>query len=300
MTSLFTILLFSIATLVLSMGVGYLYGRQRSKDERAATMKALLMLLSKTEEITTDVDSRNAELEDVGRSVEKLKASGPMVEVQKKLLEQITVVIQSNRKLEDDLVCAHYMLEEQAQELDRTRCVARTDPLSGIANRLSFDETLSYWLSLSKRKSKRFTLALGDVDHFKWINDTHGHLAGDRVVTHIGNVLREQVRGLDYVARIGGDEFALLLAQADPGKAVDIADRIRKAISSTTFNVGLNSERVAVTLSMGVALSAKDDSSETLLQRADEAMYISKQAGRNCLNWEGQKAEPAEPAEAGV
>ena len=205
MTSLISISLFSVATLVLSMGVGFIFGRQRSKDERAATMKALLMLLSKTEEITTNVDSRNAELENVGRSIEKLKASGPMAEVQTKLLEQITRVIQSNKKLEDDLVCAHYALEEQAQELDRTRRVARTDKLSGIANRLSFDETLSYWLSLSKRESKRFTLALCDVDHFKWINDTHGHLAGDRVVTHIGNVLREQVRELDYVPRIGGD-----------------------------------------------------------------------------------------------
>ncbi|MCH8840810.1 MAG: diguanylate cyclase, partial [Planctomycetes bacterium] len=84
------------------------------------------------------------------------------------------------------------------------------------------------------------------------------------------------------------------------GRAVEIADRIRKAISSTNFNVGLDGERVAITLSMGVALSVQDDSSETLLQRADEALYIAKQAGRNYLHCEGQKAEPAEPAEAGV
>ena len=315
MSSLVYVLLFSSTSVVLSMGVGYIYGRQRSRDERKATMNALIVLLKKTEEMTTDVDSRNAELEDVGRSVEELKVSGPMAEVQKKLLEQITTVIQSNKKLEDDLVCAHYTLEEQAQELDRTRRVARTDSLSGIANRLSFEETLSYWLSLSKRKGKRFTLVLCDVDHFKWINDTHGHLAGDRVVTHIGNVLREQVRGSDYVARIGGDEFALLLAQADPDKAAEISDRIRKAISATNFNVGLEGERIAVTFSMGVALSLEDDSADSLLQRADNGLYASKQAGRNCLNTGELEIEAkakvdaevdantepeAEPAESGV
>ena len=223
-----------------------------------------------------------------------------MAEVQEALLAQIATVIQSNKKLEDDLICAHYTLEKQAQELDRTRRVARTDQLSGIANRRSFDETLSYWLSSSNRKNKHFTLVLCDVDHFKWINDTHGHLAGDRVVTRIGEVLRDQVRGSDFVARIGGDEFALLLAQDNPEIAGEIADRIRSAISARTFDVGHDNERLAVTFSMGVAISVEGDSAETLLHRADQALYTSKQSGRNRLRFADPQTEPeSEPLATG-
>lgn len=292
--SLFYVLLFSVAAVVLSVAVGYIYGRQRSKDERAATMKALLALLKKTEELTDDVDTRNAELEDVGRSVEELNLSGEMADLQQALLRQISSVIESNKKLEDDLVCARYTLEEQAQELDRTRRVARTDSLSGVANRMSFDETLAFWLSSSKRRDTRFTLVMADIDHFKWINDTHGHPAGDRVVTHIGEVLQERVRDSDYVARIGGDEFALLLAQENPALAAEIAERVRAAISSKNFDVGPNGEGVAVTFSMGVALSRDDDTTDSILDRVDKALYLSKQAGRNCLHCAAPEDEPAE------
>ncbi len=292
--SLLYVLLFSVATVVLSLTVGYLYGRQRSKDERAATMNALLVLLKKTEELTDDVDNRNAELEDVGRSVEELQVSGEMADIQQALLRQIAIVIHSNKKLEDDLVCAHYAMEEQAQELDRTRRAARTDPLSGISNRMCFDETLTYWMSSSKRQDKRFTLVLADIDHFKWINDTHGHVAGDRVLTHIGNALQECVRDSDYVARIGGDEFALLFAQDDPTMAGEIAERVRASVSAQNFNVGPNGEGVAVAFSMGVAISRDVDSSESLIERADQALYQAKQSGRNCLHCDVMEAEPAE------
>ena len=297
MPSLLYILLFSIAAVVLSVSVGYIYGRQRSKDERTATMNVLLVVLAKTEELTNDVDSRNAELENVGRSVEKLKVTGKMADVQQALLSQIATVIQSNKTLADDLICANYSLEEQAQELDRTRRLARTDTLSGVANRMSFDETLSFWLSSSNRQTTNFTLVLADVDRFKWINDTHGHVAGDCVITHIGRVLRERVRSSDYAARIGGDEFAFLLAQDNSEMTAEIAERIRASVSARNFKVGLKNERVALTISMGVTISREGDSPNTMLERADRALYRSKQAGRNCLRW-GQQ-EPVE-AEAGA
>ncbi len=294
MSSLLYIIVFSVAAVVLSIAVGYIYGRQRSKEERAATAKALMVLLKKTEQLSNDVDIRTAELETVGRSVEELNLSGELADLQQALLRQIEIVIHSNKKLEDDLVCAHYALEEQAQELDRTRREARTDPLAGLSNRKCFDETLRYWLSNSKRERTRFTLVLADVDHFKWINDTHGHLAGDRVVKNIGDVLRRQVREADYLARFGGDEFAILLALNDPQQAVEIAERVRSALCTYNFDVGPNGECLAVTFSMGVALSRENDSFDSLIQRADEALYQSKQAGRNCLHCADEEAVAAE------
>ncbi len=257
--------------------------RATNESEKEATLKALLTLLKSAEQLTTDVDSHSNELKHVGRTVGDLHLSGELEQVQSSLLGQIAAVLEANQRLEDDLVCTKYRLEEQAQELDRTRREARTDALSGIGNRKAFDERLQYMLSTFNRQKTPFALVLADVDHFKWINDTHGHSAGDQVVTHIGDMLQQCVRDTDFVARFGGDEFALLLSGIEAKMATDIAERIRRKIESSNFSVGPEGERVAVTFSMGLASAREGDNAQTLLDRADRALYTSKDSGRNQL-----------------
>ena len=265
------------------LGIGYSLGRLRSRHERDTTMKALLVMLQSTDQLTTDVDMRNSELADVGQSVLNLKATGELQSARKSLLTQIKTVIESNKKLESDLTCARYTLEEQAQELDRTRKEARTDVLSGVANRKAFDETLRYWMSRNQRENDVFSIVLADIDHFKWINDTHGHQAGDAVVSGIGKAIREVLRGDDFVGRYGGDEFAILLRSSSEASAKEIAERIRSAIARLNFKSGKGGERIAVTFSMGLATVIEDDCEAAILKRADQAMYLAKKAGRNCL-----------------
>lgn len=286
------VVLWVLPSVLVGLWVGYYIAQQMAASaqqegaeiERESTLKALLQLLQNTERLSTDVDSRNQELAQVGRRVEDLNVSGELEDVQQEVLRQIALVIHSNKQLENDLVYARFQLEEQAEELDRTRAEARTDALSGAYNRKAFDETLNFLLSGLKRGGEGFTLVLCDVDRFKWINDTHGHAAGDKMVSNVGALLQESVRSDDYVARYGGDEFAILLRMGDAAAAARIAHRIRTTIARQNYSVGPGGEMVSVTLSMGLAVAIKSDTVETILERADRALYESKHQGRNQLH----------------
>jgi diguanylate cyclase len=283
------VVLWVLPVVLLSVGIGMYLGRcwtlmredRRLRREREQTLKALMALVASTKQLETDVDTHTTELASVGRTVEDLSTAGGFEAVQKTLLKQISVALDSNRRMENDLVCTRYQLEEQAQELDRTRKEARTDALSGVPNRKGFDERLQYALSSYKRTHESFALILADVDHFKWINDTHGHNAGDQVVTILGETLARCIRPNDFVARYGGDEFAILLTSIDEAAAVRVADRIRSTIEQTNFDVCRDGSRLAVAFSMGIAISEEYDTPESLLERADKALYMCKQSGRN-------------------
>ena len=273
-------------TLGIFIGRGALLAKERQQvaHDRETVLKALSTLLTSTEKLTSDVDSHNTELHAAERNIGEMHLRGELESMQDSLLGQIAAVLESNQRLEDDLVCARYQMQEQAVELDRTRLEARVDPLSGVSNRKAFDEALQFHLAAFKRQKTPFALVMADVDHFKWINDTHGHQAGDRVVTHIGNVLRECVRPVDHVARYGGDEFAVLLLGIDSAAAMKAAERIRYVIERRNIAVGNTAEKVAVTFSMGLAMVREGDNAESILARADEALYKSKNSGRNQLN----------------
>ena len=276
-----------LVSLLIGGYVGYSFALRRHgkliHTERQKTLEALQQVIVSADALTTEVDSHNTELESVGQSVGDLAADGGYEQIKKVLLSQISCAIESNRRLEHDLVCTKYQLEEQAQELDRTRTEARLDPLSGVGNRKAFDESLQYMASLFQRRGTRFALLLIDVDHFKWINDTHGHQSGDLVVQRLGEAFKSVVRPGDHVARFGGDEFGIMFMGADTDGGAKAAMRVRERVETCNFDVGFNDARVAVTLSMGLAVCEKEDTPESLLRKADAALYRSKEAGRNRL-----------------
>jgi diguanylate cyclase len=299
---LFTIevLVWILPCVLVSVGIGFVIGRSyalrnltgKLKQEQAAMVTALQSLVESTEQLTSDVDSHNTELASVGQTVCDMDVGNTFATVQRTLLGHIADVIESNRKLEDDLVVTRYRLEEQAQELDRTRREARIDSLSGVPNRKAFDEALAFMVAKFKRRNVAFSLMLLDVDHFKRINDTHGHQSGDRVVTLLGEKLKEQVRPSDFVGRFGGDEFAILFSGLDHHTSQRVAERIQQAVEQTNFDVGIGNARVAVTLSMGMADVRDNDTAETIFERADKALYRSKKCGRNQLNvWDDSFAD---------
>lgn len=189
--------------------------------------------------------------------------------------------LNAEREATDALKRAREELEEKQAQLirlnDQLQRLAHTDALTQLANRRSFEETLEYQLALHKRQAITIGLMFLDIDHFKKINDIHGHGCGDEVLSKMGHILKTQMREVDTVARIGGEEFAIILPGVDEQGVYVAAERVRTKLASTKWNHG------TVTVSIGVTMVRPSDTRESVLQRADRALYQAKRAGRNCV-----------------
>jgi diguanylate cyclase (GGDEF)-like protein len=154
--------------------------------------------------------------------------------------------------------------------------LATTDALTGINNRAALNEKLLEAFERAQRYDRALSVILMDVDHFKKFNDTFGHPAGDEVLKNVAKVLSNTVRGADLVARYGGEEFAIILPDTEYAGAMVLAERCRRAIANHPW------AQRAITASIGVStMTATTGNPTILLQEADDALYRSKQAGRN-------------------
>lgn len=161
----------------------------------------------------------------------------------------------------------------------RLRSAAGTDPLSGLLNRRRMTDQLQQEMVRAAERQRPLTVLLLDIDHFKVINDEHGHARGDFVIARVGEVLQQTVRQQDIVARWGGEEFMVLLPDSSIEIAMDTAERIRGAIYGNVIRSPANLLPVSVTI--GVACWRAGESLEATIHRADQAMYAGKHAGRN-------------------
>ncbi|MBI4424675.1 MAG: GGDEF domain-containing protein [Elusimicrobia bacterium] len=163
------------------------------------------------------------------------------------------------------------------QEVER---LSQTDGLTGVARRGVLDQRLRDEAVRAKTFKTSFCLMLLDIDHFKRLNDTYGHQFGDQVLRRIGEILRFSVYETDFVARYGGEEFAILLPRAEPAGVLRKAEAVRANVEKEEFALGLDS--VHVTLSIGIAHFPRDGATpEEVLHQADQALYHSKESGRN-------------------
>ena len=172
----------------------------------------------------------------------------------------------------------------QFAEVDKR---ARTDALTGLWNRMHFGEQLTRILAEADRYEHPVSLVLMDIDHFKQVNDTWGHEAGDAVLRQVARVLQDGVRAVDICVRYGGEEIAMLLAQTDSAHAVEVAERLRARVAETPVKHG--PAEIPVTASFGVATYPETVKvRDQLFPAADKALYIAKHDGRNCV-----RAKPA-------
>jgi len=163
-----------------------------------------------------------------------------------------------------------------ADAWDRLARQASSDPLTGIANRRTFDESVSAEVARARRYGRDLSLIVLDLDHFKRVNDLHGHQAGDRVLVLFAQLLSRHARGGELVARVGGEEFAWLMPETDRQGAYAAAERVRKAVENAPFeDVG------GVTLSAGVSSTESAHGADMLFRHADEALYWAKDSCRN-------------------
>lgn len=174
-------------------------------------------------------------------------------------------------------------LEREAQELrsklDREQHGARLDPLTRLANRKSFDERFSQEIERRARSDQPVTMLLWDLDNFKVINDTYGHRAGDRVLQNVATAFMSGLRAEDFVARIGGEEFVVLLTGVSFERARQIADQLRASVAALRFH--FRGIPVKVTVSCGLTELRPVDAASAAFDRADAALYRAKHAGKN-------------------
>ncbi len=191
-------------------------------------------------------------------------------------------------------VNVHYTLSNTIRELETSREAlkrqATTDPLTKLHNRRAFFEQAEECMAIHKRYGATYSVIMIDIDYFKMINDNHGHSAGDKVLVDVAEILPKMTRGVDTVARIGGEEFAILLPDTNRLGTAVMAERLRAAIEQHTFHadgVDLN-----ITVSLGIASQDAEhtDTVGDLMRIADKRLYLAKDMGRNriAVNNEGK------------
>ncbi|NOT06560.1 MAG: PAS domain S-box protein [Anaerolineales bacterium] len=195
--------------------------------------------------------------------------------------------ITERKRSEDDLYRAKDSLETTHRELQEllahTQLLARTDGLTGLYNFRYFFELASYEFTAAIRYQRPLSIIIFDTDKLKEVNDTLGHVTGDKMLVKVAQAASLQVRSVDALARYGGDEFVVLLPQTNAQQAFPVAERIRASVAA----LRIETERgpLAVTLSIGIAelsIDPRDQNLESIVQRADKALYSAKAAGRNC------------------
>jgi diguanylate cyclase len=179
------------------------------------------------------------------------------------------------------------------ENLRRAQSEALLDSLTGLKNRRGLERAVE---DLLREPPGLFgtALLLADIDHFKVVNDTYGHVLGDKVIRAVAHVLRASIKGRDVAARLGGEEFAILLPQTSLTGATAVAEQIRGTVAQGRIHrPDDNSSIGQVTLSVGVAIAKPGDTLEALLERADAAMYTAKRAGRNRVSVANETVPPA-------
>ncbi len=178
-----------------------------------------------------------------------------------------------------DVQEAEARIHELESKLEQMSELVREDQLTGSLNRRGLDDVFERELARAERRHSPLCIAMLDLDDFKRLNDTHGHVAGDQALIHLVRVIKDTLRTMDVIARFGGEEFLIVLPDTGIDDAMQTVTRLQRELTKQIFMH--NNEKLLITFSAGVALRAQNESQESLIRRADEALYKAKRAGKN-------------------
>jgi len=252
---------------------------QNLYDSAQAIRQILLIMASNIQRTDKAANHSSLVLGDVKSTINTMALPKDLGEAQDLLLKEIDQVISSNATLKGELAKSQEILSEQQHQIEDLRTAVRIDGLTQLANRVYFDEKLNEMIVLRKRYGDPFSLLMIDLDNFKAVNDSYGHPAGDRILKGVALKIKASLRGSDFLARFGGDEYALILLKTDAAAAKEVAWKLCEEVRGSRFL--LDDATLSMTLSIGVAEASGNDTEESLLERADAALYRAKAAGRN-------------------
>jgi diguanylate cyclase len=235
-------------------------------------------------------------LEGIDRKLEQPVDAAALKRMVADLLTQVRSMQKITSEFSEKLSTNRTQVESVVDRLERAQTEPLRDPLTGLNNRHGFQRAIDA-LGASGFDLGGIALLAADVDHFKKINDTHGHVIGDKVLLKIAEVLRTHTKPDDIASRLGGDEFEILLPGKSLAEAAALAEQIRVSVARTLISRSDGSEFSGeVSLSIGLAVGQKDDTLESLRHRADAAMYKAKDAGRNRVSLQSNIAPPGKGA----
>ncbi|MFW5450924.1 MAG: GGDEF domain-containing protein [Methylophagaceae bacterium] len=222
------------------------------------------------------------------QSLAKLQPEMEQVDIQaviEEVLVQTNAAMSSTELLSERLNSAMSEMQDLKKDLNETKQQAKTDSLTKLANRKSFDAVITKVTQDADNTGIEVCLIFCDLDLFKNINDSHGHLVGDQVLKMVANTMKGVVKGRDLVSRYGGEEFTVTLLNTSLDNAKKLAESLRKEIASKRIKRRDTGESLGViTMSFGVARYVPSEGVDSFLQRADRALYMSKRKGRNAVS----------------
>ena len=237
-------------------------------------------IIEETESTTARADQATRQMEVTLSETEEVDESPQAADWLKSSFNELKSVKSLYDSLSGSLKDRTLKLGEIVESLNQLEKAALTDELTQLANRRSWNCRLESEFNRHKRYDNGCSIILADIDDFKKINDTYGHLVGDHALREVARVIRDNIRGIDFAARFGGEEFTVLMPSTDLKGGAEAAERLRSALAATTFTV--KGRSVPITASFGVArFGSEDDDPQQSLDRADKALYLAKEKGKN-------------------
>ena len=250
-------------------------------DEAVDAKEVLSRVQYLAARVADDVGQHNTKMHEINEELNASEETSADT-----VISAVTELIRANETMQRQLESAEERLHEQAEQIESTAAIARTDALTGLPNRRALDTALANIVAEPHRTG---AMVMIDVDHFKKFNDTHGHQAGDEVLRGVAGTLTDVTGDAGMPARHGGEEFAVVLSGVDVENASRQADALRAAIDRAVYR--FEETELHVTVSVGVSELQGGETVESWVRRADEALYASKGDGRNCGHWhDGQQS----------
>ena len=266
-----------------------LYQKFVADGDRIVISRLLTKINFMLREITNHVLETQGDLTGHGTSLRDL--SEKIREVQdyegiRKIVDQMILetkaLVQSGSTLQKRMKISSADLNQLQQELEKSQKESQTDTLTGLMNRRGLEKRMELERIRAKQNKAPFSIILLDIDHFKRVNDTYGHLVGDSLLRGLSQILISHLRRNDMAARYGGEEFLILLPETGLEGAQAVAHKIQKALSTKEWKLKESGQSMGcITASMGLSVYAINEPENNLIQRADDALYLAKNSGRN-------------------
>ena len=284
------------------LSIGLLHSKEFHREKEKIMLPIDDVLFSLKERTEKEIDFANSKIDQTFQKIFILLTLAiialiiAMFMIRKKVLlpiSSLTKTILSFQKGEKNIIKTIYnddeiglmteqfftMKQKLDDDYDAIEKLALTDSLTKISNRRGFFESSDELFKLTQRTKASLTLMILDIDFFKNVNDTYGHIVGDEILKHLVKNVKKVLRDSDILARFGGEEFIVLLPQTDISGALEVAEKIRSSVETNTY---ANKEvTVPITISIGVSQCNEERELKQLIQRADEALYVAKDTGRN-------------------